>query len=324
MASRSALFPDSVRPGRAQPADGPLVTAILPVFNRASSVARAIDSVLAQSWPNLELVIVDDGSTDGTHDVIERYRCAATILHQSNAGAYAARNLALRHARGELVAFIDSDDAWHPDKLARQVPLLRGDVALVYGDIEIVPEPRDDAPRAGLTGSRIVRPHRGRVLERLIWGNFVPTCTALVRRSALEEIGGFSEESRISADYLAWFRIARRHAFDYVDRPVAIYSVHEAGISHDLGRALAARIALFRAERERIGDPATRAILDRLLFNLGLHLALAAARGRARSVDRPLRLAGKAAATMGPGAALWAGAAFAANQIGLRARRLLP
>jgi glycosyltransferase involved in cell wall biosynthesis len=302
--------------------DCPLITVIMPVFDRAGSVARAIDSVLAQTWPNVELIVVDDGSTDGTARILERYSGMATILSQPNRGAYAARNLALRHAKGELVAFIDSDDAWLPEKLARQVPLMRGDVALVYGDIEIVQAPRDDAPRTGRTGFTTVKPHRGRVLDRLAGGNFIPTCTVLVRRSALDESGGFSE-SRISADYLAWFRIAQRHEIDFVPEPVAIYTEHEDGISYDLGRSLAARIALFREERARTADPATRRVLDRLLFNLGLHLCLAAVRGRAKSVAHPFRLARAAAASMSGPRALRPAAAFARNQIGRRARRLL-
>ncbi|HEY0012557.1 MAG TPA: glycosyltransferase [Allosphingosinicella sp.] len=304
--------------------DRPLVTAILPVFDRAGSVARAIESVLGQSYAPVELIVVDDGSTDDTADVIERYRGRATILRQENRGAYAARNLALAHARGDLVAFIDSDDAWLPEKLDRQVPLMRGDVALVYGDVAVVAEPRDDAPRTGRTSFSWVIPRRGRVLDGLAAGNFVPTCTALVRRSALEEIGGFPEESRVSADYVTWFRIARRHAFDFVPEPVALYTLHEAGISYDLGRALAARIRLFQEERARTADAATRRILDRLLFNLGLHLALAAARGRAKTVERPLALAREAMATMDSKRALWSTAAFAANQMKVRARRLLP
>jgi glycosyltransferase involved in cell wall biosynthesis len=302
----------------------PLVTAILPVFDRAGSIGRAIESVLAQSYSPTELIIVDDGSSDGTAKIVERYKSHATILTQDNRGAYAARNFALRHAKGEFVAFIDSDDAWLPDKLARQVPLMRGDVALVYGDVAIVAEPRDDAPRTGRTSFTWVTPRRGRVLEGLAAGNFVPTCTALVRKSALDEIGGFPEESRISADYLAWFRIAKRHAFDFVPEPVAVYTLHETGISYDLGCSLAARIRLFQDERGRTAETGTRRILDRLLFNLGLHLALAAARGRAKTVERPLALAREAMATMDTGAALWSTAAFALSQMRLRARRLLP
>lgn len=302
----------------------PLVTAILPVFNRSASVKRAIESVFEQSISDLELIIVDDGSTDGTRATLEGYRERAVMLAQENRGAYAARNLALRHARGELIAFIDSDDAWLPDRLELQLPLMRSGVGLVYGDTEIVRIPASDAPRTGLTGFRTIPPVRGRVLQHFIWGNFVATSTALVRRSALEEIGGFAESSRLSSDFLAWFRIARRHEFDYVDAPVALYTQHQAGISADLGQSLSARISLFTEERERTEDPEVRTIVDRLLFNLGLHLAVAAARGQAKSVHRPLRLARKAASGLDKRQALLSIAAFTMRHLRLRGRRLLP
>jgi glycosyltransferase involved in cell wall biosynthesis len=300
---------------------GPLVSVILPVFDRAGSISRAIKSVFAQSYRQLELIVVDDGSTDGTATILDAYRGVATILRQSNRGAYAARNLALRYATGEYVAFIDSDDAWLPDKLERQLPLMRPGVGLVYGDVDIVTAPDDRAPRTGMTAFKAVAPARGRVLEAFARGNFVPTNTVLVRRCALQEIGGFPE-SRISADYLAWFRIAQGYAFDYVDAPLALYTQHSAGISHDLGRSLAARISLFRAERERTRAPAARAALDLLLFNLGASMALAAVRGRAGTVKEPFRLARSAAAGINPMRALRAGAAYAANQMKVRAKWL--
>src|SRR5204862_1438630 len=134
--------------------------------------------------------------------------------------------------------------------------------------------------------------------DRFAWCNFVPTCTVLARRACLAETGGFSEVSALSADYLAWFRIALRHELDYVARPVAEYTVHAEGISFDLGRALAARIALFSAELAQTAEPATRALLRRLLFNLALHLALAGLRGRAHNVPHPLQFAWRTASSM--------------------------
>ncbi|HEX7175908.1 MAG TPA: glycosyltransferase [Pyrinomonadaceae bacterium] len=303
----------------------PLVSAILAVRNREGSVARAIESVLTQTYRPLELIVVDDGSTDGTRGVVESFGAALTLVTQAHAGVYAARNLGLRRARGELVAFIDSDDAWLPDKLAAQVPLMRPpEVGLVFGDALHVTAPHDNAPRTGLTSFRVAPPRRGRAAESLAWCNFVPTCTALVRRSCLEETGGFSEASELSADYLAWFRIAMRHRLDYVDRPVAEYTVHAGGISFDLGRAVAARISLFSAELARTTDGAARAVLQRLLFNLSLHLALAVPRGRARSVSDPLRLAWRTASSVASLEAVPWAAAFAANQLRRRARRLFP
>ncbi len=301
----------------------PLVSVILAVHNREGSVARAIASVLAQTYRHMELIVVDDGSTDGTRDVVKCFGAPVTLVAQAHAGVYVARNLGLRHARGELVAFIDSDDAWLSDKLAAQIPLMRRpEVGLVFGDAVHVTAADEGAPRTGLTSFRVAPARRGRVADRFARCNFVPTCTVLVRRSCLEETGGFSEASELSADYLAWFRIALRHELDYVDRPVAEYTVHAEGISFALGRSLAARIDLFSAELAQTVDSAKRAMLRRLLFNLSLHLALAVLRGRARNVSNPLRLAWRTASSMASiEAALWT-AGFAVDQLRVRTRRL--
>jgi len=297
----------------------PLVSVILPVYNREASIERAVRSVLAQSYRPFELIVVDDGSTDDTRRRLETFGSAISIVVQAHAGAYAARNAGMRHARGELIAFADSDDAWLPRRLASQVPLMRrAEVGLVFGDTIHVTSAQAGASRTGLTSFRVSPPRRGRVAEQFAWCNFVPTCTVLVRRRCLDEIGGFPESSAISTDYLTWFRIAMRHELDYVGEPLVEYTVHSAGISHDLGRAIEARIQLFSAELERTNDP----LIRRLLFNLSMSLALAAIRGRARNVDHPLRLAWRTASTMARSqAALWA-AAFAMNQLRVRTRRL--
>jgi glycosyltransferase involved in cell wall biosynthesis len=302
----------------------PLVSVILPVFNRAASVARAIESALCQTYGRTELIIVDDGSTDATPDVIARYADRATILRQPNRGQHVARNRALRHAKGELVAFIDSDDAWLSDRLERQVPLmLRPEVGLVYGDVRILPQPRDGRPVSARTAFAINPPHRGRVAQAFVHANFVPLIAVLVRRQCLERWGGFSEESRLSADYLAWFRIALEHELDHVDGPVADYTLHEEGVSFDLGRSLKARIALFQAERERTVDPAARALIDRLLFNLGIQLSVATLRGRAAGFAAAGRLARRARSHVDRRTALRSVADFAAYQLKTRGRRLL-
>jgi glycosyltransferase involved in cell wall biosynthesis len=298
----------------------PDVSVILPVYNREQTVARAIRSVLAQTRTPLELIVIDDGSTDRTRDVLDSFGSQITVIEQPHAGAYAARNRGLRAARCELIAFIDSDDAWLPDRLASQMPLMeRPEVGLVFGDVVHV-RPGDQRPR--VTSFQVAPPRRGRAAAQFAWCNFVPTVTVLARRHCLDEAGGFSEEVSLSCDYLMWFRIALRHELDFVDGVVAEYTLSPDSISADAGRSIEARIQLFSGELARTADPSARKILKRLLFNLSWSLALAALRKRAGSVARPLR---QARSTAMAAARLQAGpwtAAFAMNQLRIRTRRL--
>jgi glycosyltransferase involved in cell wall biosynthesis len=298
----------------------PQISVILPVYNREQSVARAIRSVLAQTFTPRELIVVDDGSTDGTRDVLRGFGSQITIIEQPHSGAYVARNRGLRDATGELIAFIDSDDAWFPDRLAVQMPLMeRPEVGLVFGDVVHV---RPGHERRRVTSFQVAPPRRGRAAAQFAWCNFVPTSAVLVRKRCLDEAGVFSEEVLLSCDYLMWFRIALRHELDFVDRVVAEYTLSADSMSADLGRSIEARIQLFSAELARTSGPATRKILKRLLFNLSCSLALAALRKRAGTVASPLRKAGStamAAARLKAGP--WS-AAFAVNQIRVRRRRL--
>ena len=298
-----------------------LVTAILPVYNGEAWIARAIESVLSQTYRPVELIVVDDGSTDGTRRIIESFGDRVRLLEQPNRGVYSARNLGVRHAQGEWIAFLDADDVWLPDRLMLQVPLMgRAEVGLVFGDaIHVKP----GGSPTELSCFRAAPPRRGHAARGLVRCNFVPTITTLVRRRCLEEIGGFVETTQLSADYLAWFRIALRHEIDYVDRPVAHYTVRPGSLSFDLGRALEARIRLFFDELARTTGRKERALLRQLLFNLALQLALAAIRRRARNTPHPLRLAWRtAAAVAGLLTAPWT-AAFVLHHVRVRGGRLL-
>jgi glycosyltransferase involved in cell wall biosynthesis len=298
----------------------PRISVILPVYNREQSVARAIRSVLAQTRAPFELIVVDDGSTDGTRAVLESFGSQITVIEQPHAGAYVARNRGLRHAQGELIAFIDSDDVWLPDRLASQIPLMeRPEVGLVFGDVVHV---RPGDQRRRVTSFQVAPPRRGRVAKQFAWCNFVPTSAVLVRRSCIDEAGGFAEDFSLSCDYLIWFRIALRHELDFVDGVVAEYTISPDSMSRDLGRSIEARIQLFSGELARTTDLVTRKILKRLLFNLSCSLAIASLRKRTGSAARPLR---KARTTAMAAARLEAGpwtAAFAMNQLRIRTRRL--
>ena len=266
----------------------PSMTVVMPVYNREAWVGQALESVLAQTWSDFEIVVVDDGSTDGTADVLRRYLPQITLLSSPHAGAYAARNLAIHQSRGALVAFIDSDDVWHPDHLECQVPLLDDpEVGLVFGDASLVDYRRAPARRLRRTFFDGAPPFRGRGGSGFTRDNFIPLSSVLVRRQCFETCGQFAPV-RVGADYLKWFEIAHRHALDYVSRPVCDYAIHPGSLTYDTASAIAARLALFSDAVASAADPGTRIELQRIVLNHRWLLAIA----RLRSGSRP---------TLGPG-----------------------
>jgi glycosyltransferase involved in cell wall biosynthesis len=257
---------------------GPLVSVVLPVYNRAGWVARAVESVLGQTHANLELLAVDDGSTDGTRRVLEGFGPRVRVLEQAHSGAEAARNLGLKHARGEFVAFIDSDDVWYEDRLSRQLPLFeREEVGLVFGNAALVDYRQATPLRLKRTFFDSVRPSRGRVTRELARGCFVPFSSVLVRRGLLAAAGGFTP-GRIAADYLKWVELSVAWEFDYVEAPVFEYAIHPGGISHNLVETLQDRIEAFEELLGRNTDDELNDVLRRILFNLSLSLRFARAR----------------------------------------------
>ena len=260
------------------PLSGPLVSVILPVYNRAGWVARAVESVLTQTHRHLELLVVNDGSTDGTRRVLEGFGPRLRVLEQSHAGAEAARNLGLERARGEFVAFIDSDDVWYADRLSRQLPLFRrAGVGLVFGNAVQVDYRRTPPLRLKRTFFDRVRPSRGRVTQELARGCFVPFSSVLARRGLLAEAGGFTP-GRVAADYLKWVELSAACEFDYIETPVFEYAIHAGGISHDLVETLEDRVAAFRELLARNTNEEFDGVLRQILFNQSLSLRVARVR----------------------------------------------
>lgn len=269
----------------------PLVSVILPVYNRAGWVARAIESVLRQTYQHLELLVIDDGSKDDTCRVLEGFGTRIMVLRQSHAGAEAARNFGLEHARGEFVAFIDSDDVWRAERLSSQLPLFkRSEVGLVFGNAALV-DYRQTPPRClKRTFFDGIRPSRGRVTLDFARGCFVPFSSVLVRSRCFADTGGFTV-GRVAADYVKWLEISARYEFDYVNEPVFEYAIHPGGISHHLLETLEDRVEAFSDVLARNRDAQMDRVIRRILFNLRLSLRIA----RLRS-----GLSGRKAATNAP------------------------
>lgn len=183
-----------------------LTTVVIPTYNRRAMVCEAIDSVLAQQGAAIELVVVDDGSTDGTSAILRsRYGDRISLITTANRGVSAARNLGAASGRGELVSFLDSDDLWLPGKLAAQVSFMRGQPRAQICQTEEI----------WLRNGRRVNPRRrhqkptGAIFESSLELCLVSPSAVLLRRELFERTGGFDESLLACEDYDLWLRISR-------------------------------------------------------------------------------------------------------------------
>ncbi len=226
----------------------PLVSVIIPTFNRARYLREAVDSVLRQTYSHWELIIVDDGSTDETQSNLETIADARVqVVRRPHEGNVArARNVGLERARGRYVAFLDSDDRWMPSKLQLQVTDLatKAGNRWSYTYYEQIGEHGENVP---FPRHMRRRPCEGWILEGLLRGEaWVATSTVLVERDLMADIGGFDEALAFSEDYDAFIRLAMRSEVSLVAFPCARYRVHPGNTrkGHDAVDVVASRIRL--------------------------------------------------------------------------------
>lgn len=214
----------------------PLVSVVMPTFNRAAYIADAIRSVLAQTYHHVEIIVADDGSTDNTLDIVSQFGHAVTYLQLSHRGQPAAtRNAALQTAKGECIAFLDSDDLFLPGRLVMQVAALaeHPEAALVYSNGCFFREDPETPTARVLDG---LPTPSGDALPDLLRGNFLAPPVVLIRRSCLDSVGVFDERPEFFAveDYDLWLRIAARFPIVHVPGDVAAIRRHGQNISRDV------------------------------------------------------------------------------------------
>jgi len=219
----------------------PEVSVVIPAFNAERHLRETVESVLAQTYRDFEVVIVDDGSSDGTRALAESFGAPVRCVSQANAGPSAARNRGIREAVGALIAFVDADDLWRPEKLAEQVPLFdaAGRVGLVYCHAERMDEAGEPLPTV-----QSPKPV-GHVFKDFLFRNHCPTSAAVVRRECFGRCGGFAEDMVWAEDWHLWLRLARHYDFAAVPRVLVRHRVHTAALTKQTERAyLGARRAL--------------------------------------------------------------------------------
>lgn len=222
------------RSGQA-PVESGLVSVVTAAYNMGRYIEETLDSILTQDYPQIESIVVDDGSTDDTAEVLRRYANdpRVRVVRQANAGQTVAKNRGIAEARGEFIAFCDADDTWRRDKLKLQIPRFADPrVAVVYGDIECV----DGAGR--VLPYHDIRHFEGRITAQMLMDNFVAFPTAVVRSTVLRGLGGFDESLSMSIDYDLWLRISVDHEFAFVPERIANYRIWEGQMSKRTGERL--------------------------------------------------------------------------------------
>lgn len=212
----------------------PLVSVIIPNYNYARYIGQAVDSVLAQTFRNVEVIVVDDGSKDDSLEMLRPYGDKVRVIAQANQGVAVARNAGAAESRGEFLAFLDADDVWLPEKLERQLQVLAGDsdVGLVHCSMTLIDPDgavcgESSNGKEGWISTDILR-----LQDEAVIG---AGSTALVTRKAFDAAGGFDWRLSTAADWEFCYRVSVAHKIGYVPEPLVLYRIHNSNMHSNIG-----------------------------------------------------------------------------------------
>jgi len=211
----------------------PLVSVIIPTFNRSRFFKEAIDSALAQTYSHIEIIVIDDGSTDNTKEIVKSFGKKVRYVYQNHSELPATRNKGLGLAKGKYVAFLDDDDVWFSQKIEKEVAYLEShpNLGFIFSAAHIVDE----------NGQKI----ESRALENTTpltfknlynWNMIISPSVTLIRKECFDHVGMFDEDLIQSCDYDMWLRIAQEYKFDYLEAYLTNYRMHSKSLSKDLDR----------------------------------------------------------------------------------------
>jgi len=233
----------------------PLVTVIIPAYNCAGFISNAVKSVLSQTYPDVELIVVDDGSKDDTAGVLQPFKQHLTYVHQENGGVSKARNTGMRSASGEYIAFLDADDVWDRSKLEIQVKVMEEnrDIGFLFSDFQQMKDQEIFPDRTYETAFNVFREYGcriedffekkggvivkgisvdyyyGDVYRHLFLGNFILPSSVLFRRSLIDKVGYLNEEYRVAEETEYFLRLSRHAMAGFVKQPLLYYEMPASG-----------------------------------------------------------------------------------------------
>lgn len=209
----------------------PLVSVVIATYNMGQYLPQAVNSILQQTWKNLEVIVVDDGSTDNTPEAMLNYSKDSRVnyIRNENQGQPKAKNCGIKNTKGDFIAFCDADDFWEANKLEIQMPLFANPlVGVVYSEVSFI----DEHNRRYVKEDHEVR-HSGKITNQMLIENFVPFGTSIIRRKCIEQNGIFDEEFRMGIDWDLWLRYSLSWEFMYAPAKTYVYRVWSGQMSNN-------------------------------------------------------------------------------------------
>lgn len=258
----------------------PRVSVVIPTFNCERFIGRTVGSALRQTYRDYEIIVVDDGSTDGTQAVLAEYGRALHYIKQANQGASAARNAALSRATGEYIAYLDADDLWHPEKLAHQVEYLDAypSCGFVHTEVAVIDE-QDSVLYARFNEETGRTVPQGKCLRDILQRSHIQTLTVLERRSAFDRAGNFDLRLPVAQDYLHWIQVALQgYEVGYLSEPLGQYRWRAGSLMSSQRRLLGDftkiyEILLAEHRLEEVHGSEVRRLIDTQLYTNQRQLA---------------------------------------------------
>lgn len=248
----------------------PEVSVVISPYNAAVWIAETLDSVLAQTFSNIEIIVVDGGSTDRTVEIVSRYGSPVRLMADGRCSKSVGKNKGVSASQGNYVAFVDADDLWLPQKLELQLQLLRerADLGWAYADVYLF---EDNRLNNLATFGKSTRLYAGDILPRLLLNDFIPSPTPLIRRWVLDSVGYFDETllRHQPEDWDLWLRLAAYSPVGLVNQPLARYRLHSESLMarEDPQLALDGQITIVERalarDPKRLGPLKNRAIANR-------------------------------------------------------------
>lgn len=213
--------------------DKPLISVVIPTYNHAQYLKDAVHSVLEQTYDPLELIVVDNFSNDNTEEIINDINDQRLQYHKfANQGIIAAsRNYGAKKAKGEYIAFLDSDDVWKKDKIEKQHQIIKNNYALCFSRLVSISENQEDEGKVfGFKGQKC----EGMIFNKLLMKNFIPSSSVLIKKNVFDQYGGFDESNELvcSEDFDLWLRIAKKEPITFVPEILGNYRIHGSNMNN--------------------------------------------------------------------------------------------